>query len=121
MLNNPEPKDVDPLCMLLPLSLSLCDDSLQRYNSDLTLHGLTDSLSRLKNASHGHDQVHNKHLAHVPMDYQKWLLEIFIVSFRNGTRPHDWKLAIIIPIVKPGKLLTSVESYRPISLLSSAN
>ena len=52
------------------------------------------------------------------MDYQKWLLEIFNASFRNGTLSHDWKLAIIIPIVKPGKLPTSVDSYRPISLLS---
>ena len=118
VLNNPPPKDVNPLYMLLPLSLALCDDSLQQYNSDLTMHELTDSLSRLKNTSHGHDQVHNKHLAHLPMDYQKWLLEIFNASFHNGILPHDWKLAIIIPIVKPGKLPTSVDSYRPISLLS---
>ena len=104
--------------MLLPLSLALCDDSLQQFNSDLTTHELTDQLSRLKNTSHGHDQVHNKHLAHLPMDYQKWLFEICNASFRNGSLPHNWKFAIIIPIVKPGKLPTLVDSYCPIPLLS---
>ena len=114
MLNNPPPKDVNPLYMLLPLSLALCDASLRQYNSDPTIHELTDSLSRLKNTTHGHDQVHNKHLPHLPMNYQKCLLEIFNTSFSNGTLPHEWKLAIIDPIVKPGKLSTSVDSYRPI-------
>ena len=51
-----------PLYMLLPLSLALFDDSPEMYNSDFTMHELTDSLSRLKNTSHGHDQVYNKHL-----------------------------------------------------------
>ena len=59
VLNNLLPKNVNPLYMLLPLSLALCDDSPEMYNSDFTMHELTESLCRLKNTSHGHDQVHN--------------------------------------------------------------
>ncbi|GFY14017.1 putative RNA-directed DNA polymerase from transposon BS [Trichonephila clavipes] len=30
--------------------------------------------------------------------------------------PHEWKRATIIPIRKPGKVLRSPESYRPVAL-----
>ena len=67
---------------------------------------------------HGHDHVHYKHLENLPLDYQKWLLEIFNVSFSTGNIPQDWKLAIILPLATLGKLTTSVDSYHPILLLS---
>ena len=86
-LNNPQPKDVDPVHMLLLLILALCDDSPLMYNSDLTLYELTDSLPKLKNTSHGDDKVHNKHLANLQLDDQKWVLEIFNVSFSTGNIP----------------------------------
>ena len=59
------------------------------------MHELTDSLSRLNITSHGHDQVHNKHLENLPIDYQRWLLDIFNVSLATGNVPQDWKLALL--------------------------
>ena len=82
------------------------------------MYELTDSLPKLKNTSHGHDQVHKKHLANLPLDDQKLVFEIFNVSFSTGNILQDWKLAIILPIAKLGKPTTSVDSYCPISLLS---
>jgi len=38
-------------------------------------------------------------------------------SMRLGYFPDTWKIAIIIPIHKPGKQKSSPKSYRPISLL----
>jgi hypothetical protein len=75
-------------------------------------------MTSLKNSSPGLDRVHNKHLSLLPPEYKSWLLKIFNESFTSGTVPHEWKTALIIPISKPNKALTSTNSYRPISLLS---
>ncbi|GFW56652.1 RNA-directed DNA polymerase from mobile element jockey [Trichonephila clavipes] len=52
-----------------------------------------------------------------PHDMQK-LLDILIFSWKIGRLPHDWKRAIIIPILKPGKDTSTSASYRPIALTS---
>ncbi len=37
----------------------------------------------------------------------------------EGSLPEDWKSAIVIPVVKPGKDATQSNSYRPIALTST--
>ena len=39
-------------------------------------------------------------------------------SIQTGKVPAAWKFGVLIPIPKPGKDATKIESYRPISLLS---
>ena len=55
---------------------------------------------------------------HLPLDHKKWLLDLFNQSLHSAIVPKSWKVALIVPIPKPAKCLTSVSSYRPISLLS---
>ena len=117
VLNNPPPT-INPLFMLLPLSLAICDETELSYNKPFSLHELKTNLKHLKNTSPGQDKIHNKHLAHLPPRYEHWLLDIFNKSFANSTVPPLWKLAEIVPILKPSKPPTAVSSYRPISLLS---
>jgi hypothetical protein len=39
-------------------------------------------------------------------------------SIQKGKVPAAWKFGILVPIPKPGKDTSKLESYRPISLLS---
>ncbi|GFV90621.1 RNA-directed DNA polymerase from mobile element jockey [Trichonephila clavipes] len=52
-----------------------------------------------------------------PHGMQK-LLDIFNFSWKIGRLPSDWKRAIIIPILKPGKGTSTSASYRTIALPS---
>ncbi|GFV41467.1 probable RNA-directed DNA polymerase from transposon BS [Trichonephila clavipes] len=52
-----------------------------------------------------------------PHGMQK-LLDIFNFSWKIGRLPRDWKRAIIIPTLKPGKDTSTSASYRPIALTS---
>ena len=46
------------------------------------------------------------------------MLCCFNRSWREGVLPHSWRNAVIVPILKPGKPASDVDSYRPISLTS---
>ena len=46
------------------------------------------------------------------------LIEIFHKSWEDGSLPHSWRKATMIPIHRPGKAKTETTSYRPISLTS---
>lgn len=108
----------NPTFMLLPLSIALCEETYEPFNQPFFLQELKTHLCTLKNTSPGHDKVHNKHLSNLPKIYELWLLDFYNKSFSQSHIPKNWKLAEIIPILKPGKHPTSVSSYRPISLLS---
>ena len=59
-----------------------------------------------------------KHLGPFGLQY---LTEVFNLSYAHGRFPDIWKRAIIIPLLKPGKLKEQGTSYRPISLLCPAS
>ena len=117
VLSSPTPSPY-PNHIILPLALALNTELSSSLNDPFTLYELETFLTYLKNTSPGLDRVHNKHLSHLPPDYKLWLLRLFNKSFESGTVPYEWKTALIIPIPKPNKALTSTNSYRPISLLS---
>ena len=112
------PPPTDPTPLLVPLAVALNSGSNHDYNGPFLLSEFSRALSSLPGTSPGSDLVHNKHLQHLPMPYQRWLLAIFNESFRSGDVPAAWKTALLLPLPKPGKPPTSVSSYRPISLLS---
>jgi len=116
-LSSPTPAPY-PNFVVLPLALALSTDLQSPLNTPFTLYELETCLTSLKNSSPGLDRVHNKHLSLLPPEYKTWLLKLFNKSFSSGTVPQEWKTALIIPIPKPNKALTSTNSYRPISLLS---
>jgi ribonuclease HI len=107
-----------PRHITLPLAVALNEEIDLPLNAPFQLHELEHCLHSLKSTSPGSDRVHNQHLVHLPLEFRTWLLEIFNQSLRTCTVPGAWKEAVIIPIPKPGKLLTRTSSYRPISLLS---
>ena len=89
------------------------------YNQCFTLHELNRAIENLPtDKSCGADEIHNQFLLHLPRYFQQNLLGIFNKIWLTGNFPEDWKLALIIPILKENKNPLYPESYRPISLLS---
>ncbi|GBN97051.1 RNA-directed DNA polymerase from mobile element jockey [Araneus ventricosus] len=69
------------------------------------------------NKAPGIDSITNKMLKHLPLKIILKLTEIFnhMLKFRHF--PNSWKIARVLPILKPGKDPTHPVSYRQISLL----
>ena len=89
------------------------------YNMDFTLPELKSSISTLNiNSAMGIDNIHNKFFHYFPEILLCKLLYAFNLIWRSGNIPPQFKVSTLIPILKPGKSPSSVESYRPIALLS---
>ena len=88
------------------------------YNSDITLSELRFAIDSCSDSTPGVDEVHYsffKHLDSVSLDR---LLLFFNFVWVNEFFPDDWRISLIIPILKPGKLSDDPKSYRPIALTS---
>ena len=82
-----------------------------------THHELQSALRKLKTKkAPGPDGISNEMLAHLGSAAVDKLLEIFNLSWQEGTVPQIWKEATIIPVHKKGKDRKKASSYRPISL-----
>ena len=75
-------------------------------------------LKQARDTSPGFDTVHYQLLKHLPEDSLLLLLYIFNHIWLTQDFPTLWKTAIIIPVPKPGKVLSDPGSYRPIALSS---
>ena len=70
------------------------------------------------NNSTGPDGISIRHLKHIGPLGLTYLTNTFNLALNTNTIPHMWKLANIIPILKPDKDHYTGTSFRPISLLS---
>ena len=70
------------------------------------------------NNSTGPDDISIRHLKHIGPLGLTYLTNTFNLALNTNTIPHMWKLANIIPILKPDKDHNTGTSFRPISLLS---
>jgi len=67
----------------------------------------------------GFDKTFNLELKHLSSRFYSHLANVFNKCWELGYFPSCWKLAKVIPILKPGKDPALSTSYRPISLLSA--
>ena len=80
----------------------------------MTLH----AIRKTKNTSAtGSDGISYLHLKHLGPQAIRALTDIFNISLKTNTIPNIWKLAEIMPILKPNKCPTEPASYRSIALL----
>ncbi|GFU29247.1 probable RNA-directed DNA polymerase from transposon BS [Trichonephila clavipes] len=87
------------------------------FTTDFTLEELEYAIWRLiPKKSPGPDVIYGQMIVHFGEITKKYLLNMFITSWRSGKLPKIWKSSVIIPILKPGKDATSCKSYRPNSL-----
>lgn len=69
------------------------------------------------NKSPGCDKITATMIKNLPTSAVRFILFIFNSMLRIGYFPASWKLSDLVMIPKPGKDITQVSSYRPISLL----
>ncbi|GFV39436.1 probable RNA-directed DNA polymerase from transposon X-element [Trichonephila clavipes] len=67
--------------------------------------------------SPGRDGITNKMIKNLPLITVFKIANIINNMFKLRYFPNAWKTAVVIPILKPGKIPKLAESYRPISLL----
>ena len=85
------------------------------YNDVFTLHGLKQAIKISCDTSLGIDTVHYQLLNHLPDDSVLLLLYIFNHIWLTQDFPTSWKTAIIIPVPKPGNVLSDPGRYWPIA------
>lgn len=88
---------------------------------DLTYFEIQSTLKSLKGKTPGFDKISYPILKNLPPNINKHLLQLFNLIFTTGIIPQQWKTSTIIPIPKPKKDITSVDGYRPISLIPCAS
>ena len=88
------------------------------YNDVFHLHELKQAIKLARDTSPGIDTVHFQLLKHLPDDGLMLLLYIFNHIWFTQDFPNAWKTAIIIPVPKPGKVLSDAGSYRHIAITS---
>ncbi|CAL4235600.1 unnamed protein product, partial [Meganyctiphanes norvegica] len=82
---------------------------------------ISDTIKNLKNSnSAGHDEFSSKFIKISSPILIPALEKIFNLSLTSGIYPDSLKIAKVIPIFKKGSP-TSVNNYRPISILSTIN
>lgn len=85
------------------------------YNKVFSLPELTCALDTSTSKSPGPDRIPFVFLQRIPADRLPELLSFYNYVWRVGF-PHQWREAIVVPILKPGKTATDPASYRPIAL-----
>ena len=91
----------------------------KKYNKPFTKHELENAITYLPtDKTCGNDEVHNQFLKNLTEAKKDILLGIYNELWTKGIIPEEWKLGLIIPILKQDKEPTLPSSYRPITLLS---
>lgn len=76
------------------------------------------SLSKNRKAP-GEDGIRNKHLKMLPLNYIKYITNLFNKMLILGHFPNNWKNAIVVMIPKAGADSRFPQNFRPISLLGA--
>lgn len=90
----------------------------EAYNQPLTRHELEMVLRSTKPSAPGPDGIHYRMLTHLHPSTLLLILYLFNRVWQEGRFPLAWKVATVIPLLKPGKDASSASSYRPIALTS---
>ena len=88
------------------------------YNKPLTMEELETALDSCSGSSPGLDELHYSMFKELSQMQKEQILNFFNYLWENNIFPDSWRIAIVIPILKPGKEPHECSSYRPISLTS---
>lgn len=91
-------------------------DNWENYNTTFTTGELKNVIANSKNTAAGPDKIPNIFLKKLPEIAIETLLGIYNRIWTEEVFPEKWRYAIVVPILKPGKVQTKTDSYRPISL-----
>lgn len=88
------------------------------YNQPFTTLELMRALSSVKNSAPGPDRITYSMLTHLSGASKECLLTLYNYVWETGQMPSAWKMATVIPLLKPGKDASNPTSYRPVALTS---
>lgn len=98
------------------------DDALDRQRQRQQQITVTEVRSAIRRANKGRaagpDTIYADALHRLPSCTLRAITELCRHSLQAGTVPNNWRIAWIIPLLKPGKDAAKPESYRPVSLVS---
>ena len=103
---------------MLAVTSNLHYSQSEYYNSDFTMKELIGVLKRAKSSSPGPDFVPVDFIRNMS-EYQLSSMLYFYNQVWNHGIPDQWRESIVIPLLKFGKVPTSVLSYRPIALTNN--
>lgn len=98
------------------LDRSLDDNS--SINLFFSLQELQEAVQSGSNTSPGRDGLCYELLKHLDDSVLIEILALFNSVWKEGKLPVEWKHAVVVPVLKPGKDASSPSSYRPIALTS---
>ena len=91
----------------------------ESYNCQISIAEFKSSLQKCTDTAPGNDNIHYMMIKKLHPSARSFLINIYNRIFIENTLPDEWKESILIPILKPNKPESSVNSYRPIALTSS--
>lgn len=110
------PDTVEPdLHYTLPLDYDCPQNPLLK---PFTPTELNSAISSRRDTSAGFDGIPYKMLKHISSHAKSILLQIFNLIWENSLIPEDWKVDCLVPVLKPNKDSSHIDSYRPIALTS---
>jgi hypothetical protein len=94
----------------------LCS-AIDTLDNNITLTELETDINSLKDSAPGEDQIHKCMFRNTPQEFLEIMLFYFNAIWKTGNYPNEWKMATVIPILKPKKD-RKINTYRPITLTS---
>jgi len=89
------------------------------FNNLFSMEELNQALSQIKKTTAaGKDNIIYSFIIHLNNKNKLKLLDYFNFIWKYGLFASDWRLSLLIPIYKSGKIITDPTSYRPIALTS---
>ena len=94
-------------------------DNANPINLFLTMKELKEAIMSGENTTVGRDRLSYELFKHLDDIVLKDILALFNTVWVGGCLPKEWKHAVVVPILKPGKEASDSSSYRPIALQPS--
>ena len=98
--------------------LSFKSNNAENYNGCFILAELKEAIQKSHNTTLATDEIHNEFLKQLPRRSLDYLLAALNEIWESCKFPDSWRVAIIIPIPKPGKNSLYPSNYQPIALAS---
>ena len=91
-------------------------DNANPINLFFTIKELKEAIMSGTNATPGRDRLSYELFKHLDDMVLEDILALFNTVWAGGCLPKEWKQAVVVPILKPGKEASDPSSYRPIAL-----
>ncbi len=97
-------------------SFTSTPNNAEKYNDVFSKSEFKAAIKSMAPRAPGPDMIHIDMIKNLPNTESDKILEFYNLIWTKNVLPNAWKTAHVIPLLKPGKKSSEVNSYRPISL-----